>query len=265
MENCTYGFGPSTSTIALPTLKSLAVVPRRYTSRHYTLIVTSPRVTCLRLFLPFTRTHAAAVRIAPEGREVLESLVSASISILDMEQEPNHLNRRMNKHKVDFLTSTRSMLDRFPNVRNLDLSGFTTIALLDKKSQEFPMLQNLRTLLLSDCDVGVRCHALRSILLNAPNLEHLRLQHCKFIDTPKRKRGNTKSKAKPSMCLDSLSSLCKNLQSMEIKWQLVDIGLQHLVEFIKEILTGRKLHFKRTIRGGMITVSIQIRSRTSIA
>lgn len=128
MESCTFGHEPSspTTTIAIPTLRSLAlaVVPRR-TARPYALTVASPRVASLRLFLPFSRTRAAAVRVAPaEEGEALASLVTASITVLETDQE---LNRRMNKHKLDFLASTRNMLDRFPNVRNLDLSGFPTI------------------------------------------------------------------------------------------------------------------------------------------
>uniref|UniRef100_A0A0E0KRK8 F-box domain-containing protein n=1 Tax=Oryza punctata TaxID=4537 RepID=A0A0E0KRK8_ORYPU len=258
MESCTYGH--ESSTIAIPTLKSLAVVPRR-TARPYALTVTSPRVASLRLFLPFSRTRAAAVRVAPEeGEQALASLVTASISVLETDQE-FHLNRRMNKHKLDFLASTRSMLDRFPNVRNLDLSGFPTIALLDKASQEFPMLHNLTTLLLSECDVGVSCYVLKSVLRNAPNLEHLRLHRCKFIGTPKRKRGNSRSKGKSSStCLDSLSSKRMNLQSVEIKCRPIDNVRQYdLVVFLKEMLceTNRR-RCKRSVSEGTITILIHI-------
>jgi hypothetical protein len=52
-------------------------------------------------------------------------------------------------------------------------------ALLDNKSQEFPMFPYLTTLLLNECDIGYKYHVLRSILQNAPNLEQLRLHNCK--------------------------------------------------------------------------------------
>uniref|UniRef100_A0A0E0H1U6 F-box domain-containing protein n=1 Tax=Oryza nivara TaxID=4536 RepID=A0A0E0H1U6_ORYNI len=262
MESCTFGHEPSspTTTIAIPTLRSLAlaVVPRR-TARPYALTVASPRVASLRLFLPFSRTRAAAVRVAPaEEGEALASLVTASITVLETDQE---LNRRMNKHKLDFLASTRNMLDRFPNVRNLDLSGFPTIALLDKASQEFPTLPSLTTLLLSVCDVGANCYVLKSVLRNAPNLEHLRLHRCKFLGTPKRKRGNSRSKGKSSStCLDSLSSKCKSLQSVEIKFRPIDNVRHHdLVGLLKEMLgETKRQHCKKSISEGTVTILIPI-------
>ena len=51
-------------------------------------------------------------------------------------------------------------------------------ALLQKESQEFPVLNNLRNLHLEECDVGVNYQVLTSILRNTPNLEKLALHRC---------------------------------------------------------------------------------------
>uniref|UniRef100_A0A0D9W5X8 F-box domain-containing protein n=1 Tax=Leersia perrieri TaxID=77586 RepID=A0A0D9W5X8_9ORYZ len=253
LESCKFAYG-GPSTVAFPNLRSLAVVPR-CTTATYKMTVTSPRVESLRIFVPFSRAYGAPVHLAPsEGNGVLESLVSASISIYDIDQEIFEPDRRLNKHKLDFLRSTRSMLDRMPNVRDLQLSGFTTIALLDKASQEFPMLHKLRTLLLSDCDVGVGCHVLKSIFRNAPKLESLRLHRCKFIGTPKRKRGGSsksnKKSSSTSTCPDSPPSLFKNLQSVEIKWRREDRGGPDLMEFKKEISSEVQWHCAKSVSEG---------------
>ena len=51
-------------------------------------------------------------------------------------------------------------------------------ALLQKESQEFPVLNNLTNLHLEECDVGVNYQVLTSILRNTPNMEKLALHRC---------------------------------------------------------------------------------------
>jgi hypothetical protein len=52
-------------------------------------------------------------------------------------------------------------------------------ALFDEESQEFPVLHSLKTLLLEECDAGLKFQALTAILKNTPILENLALHHCK--------------------------------------------------------------------------------------
>jgi hypothetical protein len=52
-------------------------------------------------------------------------------------------------------------------------------ALLKDESQEFPMLRNLKALVLEECEIGQNFQALISILWNTPKLEKLGLHLCK--------------------------------------------------------------------------------------
>jgi hypothetical protein len=56
-------------------------------------------------------------------------------------------------------------------------------ALLEKESQEFPVLENLKALVLEECDIGQNFQALTSILWKTPKLEKLGLHLCKVCCT----------------------------------------------------------------------------------
>lgn len=82
-----------------------------------------------------------------------------------------------------------------------------------------------------------------------------------FLGTPKRKRGNSRSKGKSSStCLDSLSSKCKSLQSVEIKFRPIDNVRHHdLVGLLKEMLgETKRQHCKKSISEGTVTILIPI-------
>lgn len=73
--------------------------------------------------------------------------------------------------------------------RSLNLSGLSTAALLDDDENPggFPVFQNLRTLLLDGCDVGIEFQVLRrfrlpAFLQNAPSLEKLTMRDCTFLE-----------------------------------------------------------------------------------
>uniref|UniRef100_A0A0D9ZLU5 F-box domain-containing protein n=1 Tax=Oryza glumipatula TaxID=40148 RepID=A0A0D9ZLU5_9ORYZ len=227
IERCSYAHG----TIASPTLKRLALVSPINGCFVREQRLTAPGLTSLRLVLPYSREEG--VRVITDAP--LTSLVDASITIVDTDPgDPR--NRRVNQFKVDFLVAISNLLGRLTSVRNLDLTGLNATALLDNKSQEFPMFPYLTTLLLNECDIGYKYHVLRSILQNAPNLEQLRLHNCKFVGKSRRKAGQTQSKEKTSKCSSStLSSACSSLKSVEIKHPRGEPSHDLLHEFLKEI------------------------------
>ncbi|KAM3367915.1 hypothetical protein ACQJBY_016456 [Aegilops geniculata] len=170
LDNCCY-YG--VLTIASPTLKSLAITSNSASYSTDTVAIAAPRLASLRLVLPFGRDGRTSVVTNAPGNVALPSLVEASICLNDLDQ-------RAYKAKLPFLRSMCSFLGRLTNVTKLELSGFTTTALLDHESQDFPVLENLRTLLLDGCDIGaINLQVLMKILKNAPNLEKLRLRRCK--------------------------------------------------------------------------------------
>ncbi|XBH57553.1 hypothetical protein VPH35_079134 [Triticum aestivum] len=211
IENCREDF----CTVASPTLKSFALVsPSDYSYRSSALVLAVPHLASLRLVLPFSGYRGYAV--ATSENEVLASLVQASICIKDMDDEVQRNRRVMKPHKLDFLKSMCNFLACIPNVRNLHLSGFTTTALLGKEPQEFQVFHDLKTLLLSRCDLGVSYQALTSILRNAQNLENVGMHFCRFLERPKR-RGKAQPKSKPSKRRNSTLLEYKNLKVVEIK------------------------------------------------
>ncbi|PNT69702.1 MEIOTIC F-BOX protein MOF [Brachypodium distachyon] len=204
MERCyAYGF----HAISSPTLRRLAVVCTRTGGRVAGADL--PRLECLRLDLVCDGQPASAPQ---ENQPPLPSLVEASIRVTELDYQIVRNKRAMKKNRLEFFKSTCGLLARFPNVVSLDLSGFTTTALLEEESQEFPMLNHLRALRLDGCELGFNFHALTSILRNTPNLETLRLHRCKFLGlTPKRK---TPSKRRGST---TTTLQCNNLKLIEIK------------------------------------------------
>ncbi|XP_051211705.1 MEIOTIC F-BOX protein MOF-like [Lolium perenne] len=176
IDNCHHH--SSHCTIVSPSLKFLTLFCRMsypYSSA-ITLAIASPRLATLFLFVPFGGTGVHPVITAAPGHQALASLARASICIYDRDRP----NKRPNKTKLEFLRSMRVFLARLSNVRILRLSGFTSKALLDHESQEFPTFQNLTTLVLRCCDVGAfNSQVLLRMLDSTPNLEKIGLYHCK--------------------------------------------------------------------------------------
>ncbi|KQK14780.1 MEIOTIC F-BOX protein MOF isoform X1 [Brachypodium distachyon] len=189
------------------------------------LIRVAPRLEYLRLDL-LSDGHQSADEPAPEGQAPpLPSVAEASIRISHF--DPYHYNLEREKNKLGFCQAMCRLLARIPNVVCLHLSGFTTTALLQEKSHEFPTLNQLRTLLLDDCELGPNFYTLSSsILQNTPKLETLGLHRCKeeyntFLDsTPKRRR--TPSKRRGTTAATTLHP-CKNLKFIEIKSRQDDV------------------------------------------
>lgn len=146
-----------------PILKRLAVVrPISGNIIAADLIRAAPRLEYLRLDL-LCDSHGSAGDPAPEGQAPrLPSVAEASIRVTQSDDEVYHYKPEWKRNKLDFFKAMCSLLARLPNVVFLELSGFTTTALLEQESQEFPTLTQLKALLLDDCEIGVNFYSLRT-------------------------------------------------------------------------------------------------------
>ncbi|CAO2142265.1 unnamed protein product [Urochloa humidicola] len=114
------------------------------------------------------------------------------------------------------------------NVKSLELKGFRRMV-FGEGSTPFQEFKNLRNLLLDNCVLTDDFHILGVFLQNAPNLEKLTLQHCKFLN--KKKKGTQEPTS--SQC-QSLDVQCENLKLTEIIYKGGDFHL--LFKFLQRIL-----------------------------
>uniref|UniRef100_K3ZN10 F-box domain-containing protein n=1 Tax=Setaria italica TaxID=4555 RepID=K3ZN10_SETIT len=114
------------------------------------------------------------------------------------------------------------------NVKSLELQGFGTM-----ESTPFREFKNLRNLLLDNCDLTDNFHTLGLFLQNSPNLEKLTLQHCKFLNDSKKKKGTHKPNKPASSQCQSLDVRCENLKLTEIIHK--DDDVRQLVELLLRI------------------------------
>ncbi|KAM0882107.1 hypothetical protein ACQ4PT_032559 [Festuca glaucescens] len=228
------------SVVTSPTIRSLVVAEAQRSVPCAHLMIAAPRFAYLRLDIPYDGVdcNCRSGEAVPEP-EPLASLAEASIR-LTVEMFRRQLgSRQRRKRKIEFLKSMRRFLGLLPNVTKLHLAGFTTAALLDEDFQEFPVIHCLKTLLLENCDVGLKFQALRSILWNTPNLENLGLNHCEFLTTTAKNR--RKVGQQPSKGHTSVPQVlwCKNLKSIEIKRLPKDAP--HIVKVLSMITEGMQL------------------------
>ncbi|CAM0942829.1 unnamed protein product [Alopecurus aequalis] len=221
VERCLVG---KLGAIASPTLRSLVIVESGRSLRCVHFRITAPRLACLRLEIPYNgeNCYCGGPEATTEPKP-LASLAEASIRLTDTSRLWERNQRARKKRKLEFLKSMRSFLALLPNVTKLHLTGFTTTALLEEESQEFPELHGLKYLLLEECDVGLKFQALTSILQNTTNLEKLGLRRCTFLARPAKKR-QVMGRQQPSKGRSSMLpvSWCKNLESIEIEGRQED-------------------------------------------
>ncbi|XBI50605.1 hypothetical protein VPH35_113988 [Triticum aestivum] len=225
--------------LASPTLRRLTVVDRR----HHCRTAVAPRLVapclaslCLEIVYD-GEVHGNVARAGAATPKLLTVLTEASVRLKEVDRHrPNHQGRE--QRKLKFFKSMAGFIALMPNVVNLHLQGFTTMALLEKESQEFPMLYNLRSLLLEKCDVGMSFQALASILRNTPNLEKLALDLCMFAAPPIVKRWKEMASSE-SHCATPVAPVgCwgKKLRTVEIKRRSQD--WQHMAKVLSEISKG---------------------------
>lgn len=208
MEGCSMKLSAVTS----PTLRTFVVIEARHSVPCVHLTIAAAHLAYLRLDIPYNgeECYCGSGEAAPEP---LASMAEASIRLTETARQQGD-NRARRKRKLEFLKSMRRFLGLLPNVTKLHLAGFTTKALLEEETEEFPVLHSLKTLLLEECDVGLRFQALTGILSNTPNLVNLGLHHCTFSAKKSRKRSQQPSRGRTST---QPIFWCKNLKSIDIK------------------------------------------------
>ncbi|XP_040249806.1 MEIOTIC F-BOX protein MOF-like [Aegilops tauschii subsp. strangulata] len=103
---------------------------------------------------------------------------------------------------------------------------------------KFPVLSNLRSLLLENCDVGGNLQALTNILRNTSNLEKLALHLCMFVASPivKRKKEMASSKSHGATPVAPVGFWSKKLAVIEIKRRQQED--EHMDRVLSEISKG---------------------------
>ncbi|XP_025824937.1 MEIOTIC F-BOX protein MOF-like [Panicum hallii] len=82
------------------------------------------------------------------------------------------------KHDVNKFKALGKLLQKLPNLEKLTLKNFWVRPAVGPN--EFPILENLRTLLLDECDLRDNIRLLLHFLQSSPNLEKLTVRLCKL-------------------------------------------------------------------------------------
>uniref|UniRef100_A0ACD5VFT5 Uncharacterized protein n=1 Tax=Avena sativa TaxID=4498 RepID=A0ACD5VFT5_AVESA len=128
----------------------------------------------------------------PHSEDELQSLHVASITYPD-------------KYAGEYL-----FMKSLRNATVLELRSFTTTGLL--LEEEFRNFHNLRTLILTECDIGDGCQVLRYLLENVPNLETLVLNDCKLSGRCRRESASSCSGA-------TTFHWCNNLKHIQVQYK----------------------------------------------
>nr|XP_020189044.1 MEIOTIC F-BOX protein MOF-like [Aegilops tauschii subsp. strangulata] len=230
--------------LASPVLRRLAVISP-VSARMVTVVpgLEAPRLTSLRLDIMYGGeiTYGLETGVGPAPQYHLPALTEASLRLTDTSANvhlPDHQAWDWENRKLIamFLDSMCGFLARLTNIVSLHLHGFIAMALLQKESQEFPVLNNLRNLHLEECDVGLSYQVLTSILRNTPNLEKLALHWCTFEAPPIMNRRKEMASSKLHGSTTPAVFWCKKLKSMDIKCRKEDET--HMARVLSEISKG---------------------------
>ncbi|KAM3223180.1 hypothetical protein ACQJBY_056867 [Aegilops geniculata] len=224
--------------LASPVLRRLAAIaPISLLTAAVVPGLEAPRLAALRLDIMYGGevTDGLKTGVGPVPQYHLPALTEASLRLTD-----TGAGVPMPAHQVweneYLLESMCGFLALLTNVVSLHLHGFITMALLQKESQEFPVLNNLTNLHLEECDVGLSYQVLTSILRNTPNLEKLALHRCTFEAPPITNRRKEMASSKLHGSTTPAVFWCKKLKSIEIKCRKEDET--HMARVLSEISKG---------------------------
>ncbi|KAL6652721.1 hypothetical protein ACP70R_011646 [Stipagrostis hirtigluma subsp. patula] len=212
--------------IASPMLKSL-VIDGCKNNGYGRLAIMAPDLAVL--FMAFAASQFARPVLLNE----MPSLAKAQVHLKDIAE---HTPLYKDQYKL---------LDSVSNVTNLELLGFINVTVLSNRHQVlgkepvmFPQFKNLRTLLLSNCDLRDRFKTLTHFLRNSPKLEQLTLKHCRLPEEdPKKWVTSSKAKSKEKKASSSRSNImdvhCENLKRTKIIYK--DEDVHRLVKYLSSI------------------------------
>ncbi|CAL5031976.1 unnamed protein product [Urochloa decumbens] len=164
-----------------------------------------------------------------------------AMAVLDKEfdKSPAFVNLRTlslywcfdSKRDVNKFKALGRLLQKSPNLEKLTLQNFwyneeMKVQMTNKEMLitarpavgpiEFPMLENVRTLLLDKCDLRDNFRLLRHFLRSSPNLEKLTVRLCKLPKVFLRGKGKAKSKKTYCQFQNLVGFKCQKLKSTEI-------------------------------------------------
>ncbi|CAL5067902.1 unnamed protein product [Urochloa decumbens] len=116
-------------------------------------------------------------------------------------------------HEEDKFMSFGRLLQKSPNLEKLTLQN---LRVRPTAPFEFPVLENLRTLLLDECDLCGNILLLRHFLRSSPNLEKLTLRLCRLPKVFPGGKGKAKSKKAYCQFQNLVHFKCQKLKSTEI-------------------------------------------------
>ncbi|TVU14421.1 hypothetical protein EJB05_37889, partial [Eragrostis curvula] len=190
LRHCNNGF----HRIISGSLKKLSMNNCRslYGEEYKQLVLAVPRMVSLHI-----NDHPPPIVSASEMR----SLVSASLA-----------------HQAGDL----GVLCSLCHARRLDLSGFSTTALLvkDPEPEDKLMFTNLRTLVLKSCELGAECQVVRRFLRNSPRLETLTLQDC-TLSRGSWGKGRKKTSSKQGHLVDEVAKVLGEISKEAVYYQIV--------------------------------------------
>ncbi|XP_044416998.1 MEIOTIC F-BOX protein MOF-like [Triticum aestivum] len=115
----------------------------------------------------------------------------------------------------------------------LELRRFTTRALVEEEPELFHEYHNLRTLVLTDCEIGDGCQVVAHVLKSIPNLERLVLQDCMIS-------GSCMMASRRGA---ALRGCCQNLKSIRVKYEGHDVAHVPVAELRGKSKDAVKLHY----------------------
>jgi len=136
----------------------------------------------------------------------------------------------LSEHDVHTFKALGRFLQKSPNLEKLSLQDFWVRPVVGPI--EFPMLNNLRTLFLDECDLRDNFRILRHLLRRSPNLEKLSVRCCKLPEGSVGGKGKARKTHLWSRNLVRFQ--CHKLKSTEIIYEKGD-KIQELVCLLLDI------------------------------
>ncbi|KAF7086529.1 hypothetical protein CFC21_089815 [Triticum aestivum] len=179
---------------------------------------------CITQFLPGNRRNIIRIGSRSLKRLVIEGMSSphhrlcltatALVSLnIDTPVAVEDEMRSLAVASVSCHAGALLLLKSLRSATALELRRFTTRALVEEEPELFREHHNLRTLVLTECDIGDGCQVVAHVLKSIPNLERLVLQDCMIS-------GSCMMASRRGA---ALRGCCENLKSIRVKYEGHDV------------------------------------------